>query len=254
MADNRFFSTLLRLEEVDSTNRYLLEEAYRLPDRTVLIAHRQTKGRGRRGREWETEPGALTFSVLFRALPPHRLTTLPLLAGLCGAEGIARLTGCSPRLKWPNDLLVRGKKTGGILCESRSGTDGTLSAVCGMGINLTADAEWFADRKLPQATSLLAEGYPVEGDALLAGIEEAFARRYESFLQEGFASFSPQYRAFCDTVGQPIFILDGTSSRREGTALGISEDGGLICRIGDREEVLHSGEVSVRPRDICSDF
>src|SRR6185369_13879593 len=130
--------SIVRVGRVDSTQAIAFGLAAQgAADRTVVVAESQAAGRGRRGRVWVDEPGAsLLLSVIVRPrLPPARLPLLSLAAGVAVAETLAEATGLSPRLKWPNDVLVDGAKIAGILLESRLGAAPLV--VLGIGINLT---------------------------------------------------------------------------------------------------------------------
>ena len=128
---------LVRLGRVDSTQTVAFAlAADGAADRTVVVAQAQTAGRGRRGRLWLDEPGAslLTSIILRPRLQPARLPTLSLAAGVAVVEALERVTGLKPRLKWPNDVLVDGRKLAGILLESRIGPSPLV--VLGIGVNL----------------------------------------------------------------------------------------------------------------------
>ena len=144
-------------DHVDSTNTLGAELAHTDPDAEglVLIADQQTAGRGQYGRLWQSRPGSsLLMSVVLR--PPAELrrpVVLTAWVAVSVAEAILALTGTQARLKWPNDLLVRGKKTCGILIE-QSGTGAAVTTVVGIGLNLNQTADEFARANLPDATSL----------------------------------------------------------------------------------------------------
>ena len=134
--------SLLELDTVDSTNEYLKRQGGQLPDKTVVLAHHQTAGKGRLGRSWQSEPGeSVTASWLFCSLEPQQLQWLPLAAGMALYQSLEGQLGQQAGLflKWPNDLVGRQadgsfKKLAGILCESRCGE--RSFAVCGIGVNL----------------------------------------------------------------------------------------------------------------------
>jgi BirA family biotin operon repressor/biotin-[acetyl-CoA-carboxylase] ligase len=141
---------LLLLDEVPSTNDVAAGE----PDGTAVIAKFQTAGRGQYGRVWQCRPGAsLLLSVVVYPPPNlHRPVVLTAWAAVAIGDAILELTGVQARVKWPNDLLVRGKKVCGILIEQAGGNP--LRTVVGVGLNLNQSAAEFADAELPAATSL----------------------------------------------------------------------------------------------------
>ncbi len=148
---------VLVFDHVDSTNTRAAALAETDPDADglVLIADQQTAGRGQYGRVWQSRPGSsLLMSVVLRPPPElRRPVVLTAWVAVSVAEAILSLTGVQARIKWPNDLLIRGKKVCGILIE-QSGTSGSVTTVAGIGLNLTQTADEFAQANLPDATSL----------------------------------------------------------------------------------------------------
>jgi BirA family biotin operon repressor/biotin-[acetyl-CoA-carboxylase] ligase len=148
---------VLVYDHVDSTNTrgLALAETEDEADGLVLIADQQSAGRGQHGRVWQSRPGSsLLMSVVLR--PPvemRRPVILTAWAAVSMAEAILSLTGVQARIKWPNDLLIHGKKVCGILIE-QSGTVAGVTTVAGIGLNLTQTADEFAQANLPEATSL----------------------------------------------------------------------------------------------------
>src|SRR5436190_13637804 len=147
---------VLVYDSLDSTNtRGAALAATDDADGLVLIADVQTAGRGQYGRVWQSRPGgSLLMSVVLR--PPAELrrpVVLTAWAAVSVAEAVLALTGAQARIKWPNDLLVRGKKVCGILIE-QTGTGGEVTTVAGIGLNLNQTADEFAQATLPDATSL----------------------------------------------------------------------------------------------------
>jgi BirA family biotin operon repressor/biotin-[acetyl-CoA-carboxylase] ligase len=230
---------LVRLGRVESTQAVAFTlAADGAPDRTVVVAEAQTAGRGRRGRTWHDEPGAsLLASIILRPrLLPARLPMLSLTAGIAVAEALQRVTGVTPRLKWPNDVLVGGRKLAGILLESR------LSAaplvVLGVGVNLTQRT--FPPALAERATSVrLATGRLIEPDALLGPLLEALDVWRARLETEGGAPICERWRALADTLGRRVSI-DGVS----GVAVDVDEDGALIVLDGDERRRVVAGEVT----------
>jgi BirA family biotin operon repressor/biotin-[acetyl-CoA-carboxylase] ligase len=148
---------VLVYDHVDSTNTRgaALAETDPNADGLVLIADDQTAGRGQYGRVWQSRPGSsLLMSVVLRPPPElRRPVILTAWAAVSVAEAILSLTGTQARIKWPNDLLVRGKKVCGILIE-QSSTSAGITTVAGIGLNLTQTVDEFAEANLPDATSL----------------------------------------------------------------------------------------------------
>ncbi|MFI5078023.1 MAG: biotin--[acetyl-CoA-carboxylase] ligase [Vicinamibacteria bacterium] len=237
---------LVRLGRVESTQAVAFAlAAGGSPDRTVVIAEAQSAGRGRRGRTWHDEPGAslLTSIILRPRLTPARLPMLSLAAGIAVAEAVERVTGLAPRLKWPNDVLVDGRKLAGILLESRIGT-ASLDAgaaplvVLGIGVNLAQRA--FPAELAERATSVhLATGRTVQADALLSALLEALDAWRARLETEGGAPIRERWRSLADTLGRRVTI-DGVS----GIAVDVDDDGALIVADGPTRHRVVAGEVA----------
>jgi BirA family biotin operon repressor/biotin-[acetyl-CoA-carboxylase] ligase len=229
---------VVRVGRVDSTQAVAFALAAEgAADRTVVVAESQAAGRGRRGRLWLDEPGAsLLLSVVLRPrLEPARLPLLSLGAAVAVADALAEATGLAPRLKWPNDVLVDGRKIAGILLESRLGTAPLV--VLGIGVNL-------AQRRFPpaleaRATSVvLAGGRPVDGDALLGPLLEALDRQRDALERGALDEMLARWRALADTLGRTVSV-DGVS----GVAVDVDEDGALVVAEGDRRRRVVAGEI-----------
>jgi len=173
----RFGDPYLYVEVCPSTQKLLGDEH---SEGAVALTEEQTEGRGRLGRTWLSPPGvSLLFSLLLE--PPvetARLPELTLLAGQAAAEAVAQVTGLSPEIKLPNDILVAGKKTAGILAEARDGR-----VVLGIGINVNVSAADLPQGIDPPATSLLLEtGGEVDRAELLVELLERLERAYDRWI------------------------------------------------------------------------
>lgn len=209
----------------------------------LVLADHQSAGRGRLGRTWQAPPGtSLLLSLLLRpAVPPGRLASLPLLAGLCLAEACARLWGDAPpvRLKWPNDMLVGGRKAAGVLTEVVAGG----AVVLGAGV----DVDWRGVGRPPglaAATSLAeAVGGPVDRWAVLAGFVGALDRRYGAW-RDAPQSFMDDYRARCATLGRRVRVRRLGAPPLQGRVVDLGRDGALMVRTADGgTETVAAGDV-----------
>lgn len=240
------------LETASSTNTILKERAMAgEPAGTVLIALEQTAGRGRRGRSFLSSPGkGLYMSMLLRpGVTAEKLMPLTGLAAVAAAEAAERVSERRVGVKWVNDLILNGKKLGGILTELgvTPGTD-TPWAVIGIGVNLAFTAEELGAAGLADiATSFACEGARVEPASLAAALIEAFSGMEAALISGDIRGFLASYRARCVTLHRPVKILY-PSGAREGTALDIDENFGLrVLRTDDgTPDTVFSGEVSVR--------
>jgi BirA family biotin operon repressor/biotin-[acetyl-CoA-carboxylase] ligase len=236
-----------------STNADLLARAAAEPEAgegQVLLAEEQTAGRGRLGRTWTSVPGAaLTFSVLLRptTVPPARRGWLPLLAGVAVASAVRSVTEAGPGsgtaagagvgggvgavLKWPNDVLVGGRKLAGILAEQSP--DGS-AVVIGMGLNVATPAEALpvSPAGVP-ATSLLAEGASVSREPLLLEILRQLERWYLAFRADpdpARTGLLDAYRPLCATLGQAVRVELPEGRVLNGVATDVDPDGRLLIQ------------------------
>jgi len=189
-----------------------MEECRRLagegaPEGSLVWAEEQTAGRGRRGRGWASPPGNLYLSLLLRpGLPPADGAKLGFVAALAMGGALAALLPDGEervRLKWPNDLLIDGAKTGGILLEGQPGPDGRLSwVILGIGVNVRS---FPSDTPYP-ATSLQAVGGPSDPALLLAGFAQRFPECYDSFRRNGFGPIRAAWMSRAAGISQAIVV------------------------------------------------
>lgn len=218
------------------------------PEGLVLLADEQTAGRGRLGRGWQSPAGeGIWLSVLLRPpLPPPETPRLTLAAAVAVAEAI-RAAGLPAGIKWPNDVLIEGKKCCGILTELELAGDAVAFAVVGMGLNVN-QAE-FPPAIAAAATSLrLAAGHAFERAPLVCALLERLEARYEQLLAGEAALVLGAWRALSVTLGKRVRIIPATGGAAYlGEAVDVDADGALRLRLDDgREERLLAGEVSLR--------
>lgn len=240
----RYWRRVDVVAETGSTNADLIARARagEAPG-VALVAGYQAAGRGRRGRTWTAPPGssvAISALVQPREMPVARWTWLPLLAGMAVVEGVRAVAGVTARLKWPNDVLVEGRKLCGILVE-RVETPAGPMAVVGMGVNVRLSA---AELPVPTATSLALLGLPaVPGRtevaaAVLTALEQALA----GWTADP-AGAADAYRAVSDTVGRPVRVLLTDDRTVEGRATGVDGEGRLVLDTADGPYVVGAGDV-----------
>ena len=235
--------------ETDSTNTQanLLAESGS-PEGTLVVADVQTSGKGRRGRTWINPPGqqvAMSF-ILRPHFAPDRASMLTLIAAMAGRGAIAELTGTAPAIKWPNDLVMNGRKLCGILTEMKLEEYDIAHIIVGMGFNV--GQEEFPEELADRATSLFREtGKRWSRAALCALVMDYFARYYRRFEEEQNLGFlREEYNACLAGLGKEVRVL-APEAEWTGTSLGINEAGELLVRHeGGEVEALSSGEISVR--------
>lgn len=252
LATRRLGRPTLAFQQVGSTNDIAHEQARAGGgDGLLVIAEEQLAGRGRLDRTWWAPAGScLLMSLLLRPgisgalLPLHRVGQLTMCLGLGSVEGIAEVTGVEARLKWPNDLVIGGRKLGGMLTELNTKEDRLNYAVLGLGLNVNVDfaAPGVPPELMALATSLLAEsGGTVDRLALLAVILLRTERWYERVLDG--KSPHEAWSQKLDTLGRRVRVtLMGRVL--EGVAAGVTPEGGLLVRDDQgRVEPVWSGDV-----------
>jgi BirA family transcriptional regulator, biotin operon repressor / biotin---[acetyl-CoA-carboxylase] ligase len=228
-------------DSLDSTNRYLLDEARRdAREGLVAVADQQTAGRGRRGRDWVAPPeSSLLVSVLLRpSLAPERAQLVAMASGVAMADAVERVAGFTPALKWPNDLVVGDRKLAGILAESDGG-----AVVVGIGVNVNWD-EFPADLAETATACSLEAGHDVDRRELLTGFLDELGARYPR-LQH----VQGEYQGRLATLGRRVRV-ERAAGDIVGRAVGVGDSGELIV---DDEAggvtAVHVGDV-VHLRDV----
>lgn len=240
--------------EVDSTNtqaKRLAEEG--VPSGTLVVTDCQTKGKGRRGRTWESpKDSSVYMSLLMRPkIQPQRASMLTLVMGLSVTQAIQKLLDRengdhTVQIKWPNDVVLNKKKLVGILTEMNAQIDYIEYLVIGVGIN--ANIKEFPQELQDKATSLYAElGHPVNRGALIADILLEFEKNYEIFEKtQDLSGLLEAYQAVSANYQQPVRVLE-PGNEYTGIARGINTLGELLVEKEDHTiEKVYSGEVSVR--------
>lgn len=236
--------------EVGSTNDWAKElAAAGAPEGTLAVADRQTAGKGRRGRAWQTEKGtSIAMSLILRPeIQPEHASMLTLVMGLSVAQGITAATGLETSIKWPNDVVAQGKKLCGILTEMSAGMDGIHYVVVGTGINVNNTA--FPEELSEIATSLFLElGEVQDKNLVMDAVIDAFTKNYELFFQhENLKELQNAYDALLINKDKEVRVLD-PKEPFEGVARGITPTGELLVeRTKDGQmTAVYAGEVSVR--------
>lgn len=237
------------LDVTDSTNnqaKKLGEEG--APHGTLVVADKQEGGKGRRGRNWVSEPGVgIWMSVLLRPeISTRSVSMLTLIMAMAASKGIYEATGIESRIKWPNDLVLNKKKMCGILTEMSTDQTEIKYVVPGTGINVCQES--FPDEIKETATSLYLEtGIKFDRAEIIGKIMNALEEYYDIFTEtEDMSLLMEEYNKKLVNLGNEVCVL-AASGDFCGVSEGINKTGGLIVRLpdGSRTEVI-SGEVSVR--------
>ena len=224
-----------------------MDEAARLGQQgaeegTVVVAEVQTAGRGRQGRSWVSEPGNLLVSVLFRP-DMSQLPFISIIGGIAAARAVRKTTGLDPRIKWPNDLMVQGRKVAGILAESSIAGNAVWYAVLGIGVNVNLDPAQSEDIAALATSLNAAAGREVPREDLLRQLlHDVDALCLQ--VKRG-QSPVPEWRDLLETTGRRVDAVSGPDTY-SGTAEGVDDTGALLLRLDDgRLVTLTAGDVTL---------
>lgn len=221
--------------EVDSTN----EVAKRLaqegaPEGTVIIAERQRKGRGRRGKQWISPIGGAWISIILRPNTlPINAPQLTFTAGVAAAETIKKEYGLEIGIKWPNDILIENKKVCGILTEISTEKNSIDYIIAGIGIDANVDLDLLPPELREETTSLKTElEEEISRMLLVRKFLENFEAMYNEFNQGNFQKILKKWRKYSKTIGSNVEIRKGTEIIK-GEAVGVNREGALILELKD---------------------
>jgi BirA family biotin operon repressor/biotin-[acetyl-CoA-carboxylase] ligase len=244
--------TVLFLKEVDSTNSWAKRLACSgAQEGTIAIAKTQTCGRGRLEHLWYSPVGGLWFSVILRPkINASQAPQLTMLAGLSVTQTLRDIFNFDAQVKWPNDVLVNGKKICGILGEANSEADKVSFAVAGIGLNANFDVhEALPESVAASATSLQTEiGYKVGLKQLMIALLKRLEGNYDIYLNKGFSSILAEWKRYSRFIGHEVDVVD-QGKIFKGTAEDVDEDGALMLRLGDGTlKHFLAADVSLRQR------
>lgn len=228
---------LVFLPETASTNA----DAFRLAEQgalegTVVLADTQSGGKGRLGRRWSSPAGVnLYCSIILRpTVMPYEAPQLTFLSAVATARAIELVTGVKPEIKWPNDVLIDGKKIAGLLNEMSAETDGINFVILGIGVNLNMTPDQFPPDLRHPATSLMLEsGRPVNRSRFAAALVSELDRLYADFIAHGFGPVREEWQQRCNAHGRELVVSDGGAETARGMFAGIDGDGALLVRRSD---------------------
>ncbi len=234
-------------DEIGSTNDQaaLLAEGGS-PEGTVVIADRQSRGRGQKERKWFSPPGAgIYLSLILRpTVPPGETPKITLLTAVAVAEALISLAGLDIRIKWPNDLNVNGRKIAGILAETDQEAGVVHHVVVGVGINVNFRPGILPDELKETATSVLIEsGKEMSRSVIVRGFLEAFESHYEAFLRGGFDAILDRWKKHARVIGVRV-SAEGAGGRLNGIVIDVDRNGSLVITDeAGRTHTIASGEV-----------
>lgn len=242
--------TLETIDTCPSTNTLLLDQAETgAPSGKVVIADRQTAGRGSRGRQWQASPEAsLTFSLLWRFGDDlEKLTGLSLVVGLAVVRALESLGAKDIGLKWPNDILHGGRKLGGILVELHTEAR-AAGAVIGIGLNLAMPPAFDTTSAIALVPTALTEVLPQRPErvVVLAAVLRELAGSLPEFVRDGLAPFLADWQRCNVWRDQTVNLVRDGQTLAQGVCRGIDRDGALLVEMDGRVERFLSGDLSIR--------
>ena len=240
---------VLYFDTIDSTNtkaQELAEKGY--PSGTLVVADKQESGKGRRGRSWVSPSGTGIFMTLMIKpdINPNNASMLTLVAALAVAKAITSVTGEEALIKWPNDIVVNGKKVCGILTEMNAQFDYINHIVVGIGINVHNES--FPEEISQMASSLMIEagGKRFHRAQIIAETMSYFEQYYDTFLKtQDLSALVREYDELLVNMNKAVRVLD-PKEPVDGKAMGITPKGELIVDTWESRKLVSSGEVSVR--------
>ncbi|MGD1990596.1 MAG: bifunctional biotin--[acetyl-CoA-carboxylase] ligase/biotin operon repressor BirA [Chromatiales bacterium] len=229
-----------------STSNHLAERLGELPDNTLCFAEHQTAGRGRRGRQWISPYGTNLYFSLYRRFPlgMHELAGLSLAVGAVLAETLSQyVDGIS--LKWPNDLLIDGRKLAGVLVDVHGLAEGPVDTIIGIGLNLRMSQLPGDEIDQPWIDLESVAGREFSRNRLAAELSLALLEALETFSGSRLSTWMESWRRYDNWHGRQVQLVRGESVI-SGVHAGVANDGSLRLKIDGRVEHFHSGEVTLR--------
>lgn len=247
---------IISFDVIDSTNSYAKRMGTEnVIEGMVIVAGQQRCGRGRLGREWMSPPDTgLYMSIILKpSLQLEEIQLITLMASVAVARAIEKTVNQKPGIKWPNDILLGGKKVCGILSEMVSSNEGMEYIVVGIGINVSAESSDFPEALADKATSLAAyvneQGLSLSGDSkdkLFESVLEEMDKLYMLLLSVGCDGILSEWKHYSATLGNEI-VIKSENEEISGVAEGITVDGRLTVLLKNGTRLnIHSGEVSIR--------
>lgn len=237
-----FVKNILFFPRIDSTNDFLKYNREEIPDCTLVVSTFQTKGRGRRTKEFLSEEGGLYFSFMMRnTMNMQEVSFITSLAAVAVNRALLSL-GIDTEIKWPNDIFLNDKKLCGILTEMVTDMEGYNKIIIGIGINIS---NVFPEELKEIAISLLEAGHQINEITFLLNLFSQFEHLYNKFVQGDREEALKVLRDKSYLMNKEICFLKDTVEHK-GTVVGLEENGNLVVRLSNKAEIaLNSGEVTI---------
>ena len=249
IGEQRSWFKLQLLDEVESTNTYLIQQAAKgAPHVTCVVAHMQSQGKGRRGRTWVSGLGSsLTFSLLWRFnCGAAALSGLSLVVGVALIRALASLGVQNAQLKWPNDVLINNQKLAGILIELQGDMDGPSAAVIGIGINLNLPSNMLKSIDQPAIDLATASEANINQNILLGVLLSHLADLLSHFEQHGFVAVRDEWLRYHAYHNKVVLMLLPNGTSVQGVVKNVADDGILLVETALGLQRFSAGEISLR--------
>lgn len=236
---------LLKFDFIDSTNTYGVKNFDDLEDKTIITADEQTAGKGRFERVWISKNYEnIYLSFVLKPQNKNHLSNLTQYLSVAAAKVIETYS-ITPEIKWPNDVLVNGKKICGILCEGVLEKNNFKGVVLGIGVNLNYDEQTLKNIEKPAASLNLETKKPIDKEEFLNLLINEFFKNYEKAAANGFESFKDEYLKYVKFLGRQIFIQERDGAEKIlYTAKNLDEKGNLIVIDSENnEKIILSGDL-----------
>lgn len=236
---------LLKFDFIDSTNTYGVKNFDDLKDKTIITANEQTAGKGRFERVWVSKNCEnIYISFVLKPQNKNHLSNLTQYLSTAAAK-VIETYGITPEIKWPNDVLVNGKKICGILCEGVLEKNKFKGVVLGIGVNLNYDEQTLKNIERPATSLNLETKKPIDKEIFLNLLINEFFKNYEKAAANGFESFKDEYLKFVKFLGRKIFIQERDGAQKIlYTAKSLDEKGNLIVIDSkNNEKIILSGDL-----------
>lgn len=235
-------------DELGSTNQWVIDNISNESDENVLcVAERQSLGRGRSGREWKSPDASnvyMSFSCI-AGVNRKNISALSLVIGLAVARALKKKGVAGVSLKWPNDVLLHGKKLAGILIESKL-HNGQLVMIVGIGINVQMPMGFNVSSDLGWADLSGTEVTVADRNQLIASVYSECEKMISTFFVQGFLVYKNEWMDYDEYMGKGVKIMDQGKLIHSGNNMGVDESGCLLVRSGSEIKQIFSGDVSLR--------
>lgn len=249
--DSGFYKDIHFYRDTTSTNDMAKTIAGRgAPEGTILLAEKQSSGRGRMGRVWVSNYGdGIWLSLILRPpIMPSHAPQITFVTAVAACQAVREHTGLDVTIKWPNDLMINGKKICGILTELSAEIDLVNHIVVGVGVNVNQDEKGFPEELQKTATSLsLVSGRSYRRIELLVDMLKKYAEIYYQYINNGFFPILQLWKKLNSTLGQEVQVISQEETYY-GTAIDIDENGQLLVNTNGTIKSVLAGDVSIRPK------